>query len=140
MVTLVDARETIYQEFMTAWGTTTAVYFDNEEADPPVSTSWVRFAVRHLGSTLEAIGGTGALGGVNKFQRTGLAFIQVFVPQNQGLRSADTLAQAARAIFEGKNLSSNAIRFTNVVIREIGPTDSWWLVNVEAAFQYDERK
>lgn len=140
MVTLVDARETIYQRFSDVWGTTSPFTFDNEEFDAPVLNPWVRVTVRHDGSALEAIGGTGALGGLNKFQRTGRVFIQVFSPVDRGTREADTLAQAARAIFEGVTLSSNAIRFNNVVVREIGPSDSWYQINVEAAFQYDERK
>ena len=139
MVSLVDARETIYQRFVTQWGATSAYTFDNEAYDPPVNTPWVRVAVRHLISRLNAIGGTGQ-GGFNLYQREGECVIQVFIPSNQGTRTADTLAQAARAIFEGVTLASNAIRFNNVEIREIGESDNWYQVNVEAEFQYDERK
>ena len=92
--------------------------------------------VRHDGSSLEAIGGVGN----NKYERTGRATIQVFTPLNQGTEEADTLAQTARAIFEGITLSSNAIRFNNAVVREIGPDDGWYQINVEAFFQYNERK
>jgi hypothetical protein len=139
MVTLVDARETIYQRFATAWGATSAFTFDNEAFTPPVGLPWVRVSVRHLGSTLESIGGTG-VGGMNSFMRVGRCFIQVFVPVDQGTRQADTLAQAARAIFEGVTLSNNTIRFNNVVLREIGPDEAWYQINLEASFQYDERK
>lgn len=139
MVNLVDARETMYQRFETAWGATSAKTFDGEDFTPPINTAWVRFTVRHDGSTLECIGGTGA-GGFNTYQRTGRCIIQVFSPLNKGTREADTLAQAARAIFEGTTLSSNAIRFNNVVVREIGPDGAWYQINVEAAFQYNERK
>ncbi len=139
MVTLVQARRDMYQKFVDDWGATSIFTFDNEKFDHPTNEAWVRFAVRHDGSNLEAIGGTGA-GGFNKYQRTGRVTIQVFTPVNQGTEEADTLTQAARAIFEGTTLSSNAIRFNNVVIRELGPDDGWYQVNVEAAFQYDERK
>lgn len=139
MVSLVDARETIYQAFITAWGATSPITLDNEAFQPPADTAWVRMAVRHNVSTLECIGGSG-YGGMNSYQRAGIVFLQVFTPLNQGTREADTLAQAARAIFEGKTFSSNAIRFNNVVVREIGPDGSWFQVNLEADFQYDERK
>lgn len=139
MVSLVDARETIYQRFATQWGATTAYVFDNEKFEPPVATSWVRVAVRHRNSTLEAIGGPG-LGGLNTFQRTGVVSIQVFVPLDSGLRGADTLAQQARAIFEGTTLASNSIRFTNSDVFEAGPSNGWFLVTVLVQFQYDERK
>lgn len=139
MVSLVDARETIYQRFATQWGATSPYTFDNEAYDPPVNSAWVRVVVRHQVSTLEAIGGSGQ-GGLNLYQRRGSCVIQVFTPANQGVRNADTLAQTARAIFEGITLSSNAIRFNNVDIQEIGESDNWYQVNVEAEFQYDERK
>lgn len=139
MVTLVNARETIYQAFQTAWGATSPITHDNESFEPPVDTAWVRMVVRHDGSTLECIGGAGD-GGMNTYQRTGRVIMQVFTPLDQGTREADTLAQTARAIFEGTTLSSNAIRFNNVVLREIGPEGSWYQINLEAAFQYDERK
>jgi hypothetical protein len=139
VVSLVNARETIYQRFVDQWGTTTPYVFDNEAYSAPVESPWVRIAVRHAVSTLETIGGIG-VGGVNTFQRTGIVFAQVFTPLDQGLYQADVLSQQVRAIFEGVTLSSNAIRFTNAEIREIGPSENWYLTNVQATFQYDERK
>jgi hypothetical protein len=139
MVTLVVARETIYQRFVTAWGATSAFVFDNEDFAPPTDAPWVRMVVRHDGSSLECIGGNGA-GGFNTYQRTGRAIVQVFGRLDKGTLEADSLAQAARAIFEGTTLSNNIIRFNNVVVREIGPDGSWYQINVEAFFQYDERK
>lgn len=139
MPSLVDARETIYQRWATQWGATTPYTFANEAYDPPVNTAWVSFGVVHTASTLEAIGGSG-YGGMNLFQRQGLCNMRIFVPQDQGIRAADTLAQQARGIWEGVTLASNAIRFTNVDIREIGPVDSWFVIEVDATFQYDERK
>lgn len=139
MVTLVDARETVYQRWIDQWGVTTPTTFDSEKFVPPEGLAWVRVAMRHSGSRLEAIGGTGA-GGMNKFQRRGAVFIQIFTPINKGTREGDTLAQAARAVFEGITLSSNSIRFTNAVVREVGPDGPWYQHNVEAQFNYDERK
>lgn len=139
MVSLVNAREEIYQRWATQWGTTTPYTFANEGYAPPVGTPWVSVNVIHTVSTLEAIGGRG-YGGMNLYQRQGLCNMRVFVPQDQGIRTADTLAQQARNIFEGVTLGTNAIRFNNVEIREIGPVDSWFVIEVDAAFQYDERK
>lgn len=140
MVTLVDARETIYQHFITGWGATSPITLDNEAYDPPAGSEWVRVSVRHQGSSLEAKGGMGS-GGLNRYSRSGVCFIQVFTPLNQGTREADTLAQSARDIFEGTTLASNAIRFNDVIIREIGPDDGgWYQVLVECEFEYDERK
>lgn len=140
MTSLGTARETIYETFAAAWGTTTPIAFDNEAFNPPTDgSSWVRVVVRHDSSNLEAIGGRG-FGGMNLYQRTGRLVIQVFVREDKGTEEADSLAQAARAIFEGTTLSSNAIRFNNGIVREVGQDSPWFQVNLEVAFQYDERK
>ncbi len=139
MVSLVDARETIYQRWATQWASTTPYTFANEAYEPAVQTAWVSVNVFHTASRLEAIGGRG-YGGMNLYERQGICTIRIFVPQDQGIRAADSLAQQARSIFEGVTLASNAIRFTNVDIREVGPADSWFVIELDAAFQYDERK
>lgn len=139
MVTLVDAREAIYERWRVQWAATSAYTFDGEKFIPPEGAAWVRVAVRHQTSTLEAIGGAG-YGGMNRYQRGGAVFIQIFTPSNDGTRDGDTLAQQARAVFEGITLSSNAIRFNNAVVREVGPDGPWYQHNVEAQFLYDERK
>jgi hypothetical protein len=136
MVTLAVAREVIYQKWVDDWGATSLFTFDNEKYNPPSGSAWARVGVRHRGSALESIGGAGN----NNYQRTGVLFVQVFTPIDQGVSEADSLSQAARAIFEGITLSNNAIRFNNAVIREVGSDGSWYQVNVECEFQYDERK
>lgn len=136
MVTLAVAREAIYEKWATDWGATSPYVFDNEKFDSPSSAAWVRVAVRHQTSTLECIGGTGN----NTYMRSGVVFVQVFTPVDQGTAEADSLSQAARAIFEGITLSSNAIRFNNVTIREIGADGSRYQINLECRFDYDERK
>lgn len=139
MVSLQVAREAIYQRFATEWAATTQYSFDNEEFDPTDGTPWALLYVRHRFSTLECIGGLGN-GGFNTFQRVGTVTIRIFVPLDEGVDQADTLAQQARAVFEGVTLSSNAIRFSSVDVREEGPSGGWYSITVEAPFQYDERK
>jgi uncharacterized protein DUF4128 len=134
--TLVDAREAMYQRFSTQWGSTTPVAFDNEKFEPPVGTSWVRVSVRHQTAGQETL----QVAGNRQFLRGGEAVVQVFAAQDRGTRAADLLAQQARAIFEGVALNSNGIRFTDVLVREIGESEGWYQVNVEATFQYQERK
>lgn len=142
MVSQLQARRDIYQRFLTLWPPALGVVFtfDNEVFVPPDSDPWIRFSVRHDGSALEAIGGTTGGGGFNKYQRTGRAVLQVFTALNKGAAEADTIVDEIRDIFEGVALGGNTIRFTNVVAREIGPDGQWYQVNVEAAFQYDDRR
>lgn len=138
MATLTEAREAIYDRFLTNYTALPAASIDadNEEFSPPAGAAWARLSVRHTGSVQESLGGIG----YRKFTRIGSTFVQIFTPLNQGASEADTLAQAARVILEGVSLVGNTIRFTNVVVREIGPSDGWYLVVVEAFFEYTETR
>jgi len=138
MTTITDARATLYTEFSTNFTGVPAarITFDNEKFDPPSDVSWVRFAVRHFGGGQESLGDAGA----RKFNRTGAAFVQVFVPQDTGVRDADILAQEARTIMEGKTLLSGAIRTFDSEIREIGLNDGYYMVIVETRFEFTETR
>lgn len=138
MTSIEDAREAIYARFMGAWDGTalTSVTRDNERFTPPANASWVRLAVRHNGRQQETLGGTGN----RKFLSTGSAFVQCFVPLDSGTRAASVLATKARAIFEGVHMVTQEIRFNEGVVREVGPTDGYFLVLMEALFEYTETK
>lgn len=136
MTTINEARERIYQQFDADFSVTSNVTFDNEKYDPPADASWVRLAVRHTARAQESLG---ALGG-RKFESEGSVFVQCFTPLDSGVAAADTLAEAARAVFEGKTLGAEQLRFTSAAITEVGPTDDWYQINVEAFFTYTETK
>jgi len=137
MTTLNQARGRIYQDFVTGWGTTSALTFDNEKFSPPATANWVRLSVRHNASTQKSLGAVGN----RKFMRGGSVFVQCFTALDSGVSGADNLATVARNIFEGITLSPETVYFTDVVVREIGPTDDgYYQINVEASFDYDETK
>lgn len=138
MTTQNEARERIYQTFVDEWSATPVarVTYDNEAFDPPANLSWVRLTVRHTGSAQESLGPVGR----RKFERIGSVIVQCFTPLDTGAAGADTLAQAARTIFEGRTLSPEAIRFTDCVVREIGVDGAWFQANAEAFFTYTETK
>lgn len=142
MVSITQARRDLYQRFIDLWGATSAYTFDNEVYNPTAGNAWVRFSVRHDGSELEAIGGTagGASPGFRKYQRRGRVVVQIFTPENQGAEAADIIVAKVQDLFEGFTLPGNSIRLNDVVVREIGPGEGWYQVNVEAFFKYDERK
>lgn len=135
MTSLNDARGAIYTAFNAGIGATDFT-FDNEAYDPPVGSSWVRLVVRHDDRQQESLGGTGR----RKFESGGSVIAQCFAPLDSGAASADTVAQTVRGIFEGKTLTPEGIRFTSAVVREIGPTEDWYQINVEAFFTYTETK
>ena len=136
MTTLNDARGAIYSTFVTDWGATSAITFDNENFDPPADTVWARLTVRHTSRDQESLGPVGG----RKFESEGSVIIQCFAPLDSGASLADTLAQVAQGIFEGKTLLPENIRFTSAVVLEIGPTEDWYQTNVTAFFTYSETK
>lgn len=136
MASLNQARERIYQHFATAWGSTSAFTFENEKFAPPSGAAWVRLSVRHRVRGQETLGPAGN----RKFESFGAVIVQVFTPLDNGTAAADTLAELVRTTFEGKVLLPEHIRVYAVGVREVGPSDEWHQVNVEAEFQYDETK
>ncbi len=133
MTTTQAAREVIYQTFTTAWGSTSAKTFANESFDPPTNAPWVRLAVLHLTGNQETLGETGN----RRFRRAGIISIQVFVPEDSGLRGIDALIATARQVFEGKTLTSD-IWCTDCNVYEVGVSDGWYQINVETDFAYEE--
>jgi len=135
--TLNEARERVYQTWNTGWGATTTWARDNINFTPPSNTSWARLSVRHLPSDVDSMGAVGD----RKFLRTAMVLVQLFVPLDSNVQDADTLSTTARDLFEGKTLTPENLWFTAVDSREIGPTDDgWFQVNVEATFNYIDRK
>lgn len=133
MTEISDARESIYQAFKDAWGTTTPYYFDNEVAERQ-EVNWVRLVVRHNQAEQETLGPVGA----RKFERSGSVIVQVFTVLDKGTTDGDTLVEAVRDVFEGKTIGN--VRFNGVIVREIGSDDLWFQYNVEAPFNYDKTK
>lgn len=142
MTLLNDARGAIYGAFTTAWGSTSAYAFDSESSPGPTAGTtsglFVRLVVRHNSRQQETLGGIGN----RLFESGGSVIAQCFAPLDAGVSAADSLAQAVRAIFEGKTLqpAGASIRFTSSVVREIGPTRDSYQINVESLFTYTERK
>lgn len=137
MATLAQARERIYKAWTDAAVLPTAQFcFDNETFTPPTNLPWARIAVRHRLRGQETLGAVG----LRKFESAGGIFVQCFVPLDKGLAAVDNLASLARAVFEGKVLLPEHIRCYGAAIREIGPDEAWYQVNVEASFTYDETK
>lgn len=134
-ITTPTARELIYSRFITQWGTTTPLTFDNEAFDPPEGKAWVRLTVRHNDSNFETLGGVGN----RRVRREGSIFIQVFTPGDKGTQKSDTLVQTARAVFEGVSFGPG-VDCNNAVDREVGPDGAHYMRVVECFFAYEERK
>jgi hypothetical protein len=134
MTTINEARETIYQTFVTGWGATSPYTFDNEAYKPDDSNPWVRLAVRNRTSNTDTLGPVAR----RKQLRSGAIFLQIFIPTNSGVKDADTLVRKFREIFEAKVLTPGTLWVTSVDAREIGPDGESYLVVCEASFTYND--
>jgi len=134
MPTLSDARKAIANRWIAQWATTTPFCFDNEAFDQP-NTSHVRMIIRHND------GGQETLGPITqrRFYRRGTIFLILRTPADIGTSTADTLAQQARAIFEGTVF--NSIRCYGATTREFGNFDGdQFQITIEIPFEYEEVK
>lgn len=136
MVSTADAVAAIYDKFVTAWGVTTPIAADSQHFNPPSNDEFVRLAVRHTVSNQESLGGVGT----RKYDRQGFVIVQIFTPLNVGVKTALTLADQAREIFEGTRITGIDMRFNDCQIQELGPLDGWYQVNVQTEFAYSEVK
>ena len=142
MATRLEVKEALVAAFVAGWsGQTAPVTYDNETFDSQSLSSFVRVAVRFFDSDIGALGGPG-VSGQRKYTRVGAVFVQCFCREGIGTRTADLLAEAAANIFEGKSFLSSQIRISGrVPVIEIGPDgEGFYQINVEANFEYDERK
>lgn len=133
MATLVEATEGFLQRFSDQWGAATPVTHDNESYDGV--TEFVRLSVTELVSVQHTLG---AVGG-REYRRELLGTIQVFVPLNQGVKNASTLADTARKIYEGVSESSG-VEYYRATVNRIGPSDGWFQMNVDVLFNFQERR
>lgn len=142
MTTIAEAKTAIYSKFIAEWGNTAVYTLDNEEFTPPAPATgtirqpWVRVTIRHTGRGQETMGKKNN----RKFTRTGSVFIQVFTATDIGTSLADSLAEAAANIFEGVSLRNTSVWFKDVITRETGVDGTWYGVQVEAQFEYEEIK
>jgi hypothetical protein len=138
MTTLLEAENAVLSRWITQWGTTTPFAFA-EEALPstisPGETAWARVQVVDLPSEQQ----TKAPTGLRKFLRKAGVLVTIYTPSiNQGASQALTLAQTARAVFEGVKFSG--LSFFTAEIDRVGPVPPEYLINVIIPFDYVEIK
>lgn len=135
MTTLNEARDAVYERFLTQWGVTTPLTFDNEAFDPPSDGSaWIRISVRNEFGQQASLGPPGQ----RRFDRFARVFVQIFTKPDTGLKEADTLATLAQGIVEA--VSFDGLRFKSGSIREVGVSDGWQSHLVDVPFDYQETK
>lgn len=138
MTTLIQAKDAMLSEYVTNTILPAAqVTLENEQFEPPTDLEWVRVSVRHFDGGQDSLGGVG----LRKFSRVGALFVQIFIPQDTGgTAPADTIAQEARTLLEGKHLTGTTVNLLTSQIREIGQIDGNYVVTVETGFEYIETR
>jgi len=117
------ARKTIQALLDDNWDTTKKVMSMNEL--PPESGNWVRLNISSAESFRAAV--------KQKFYRhPGLVVVQVFVEKDKGNGLAVQYGDSIASIFRGA--TGGGILFRAATVREIGPTEGWYQVNVEIPF------
>lgn len=144
MTTVNEAREIILTRFISVWSAldpAVPYIFDNEEYDPPGGASGVTWC--HL-KIHETDGGQATLGGVGarRYDRHGVATLEIRAARNAGTQKADSLVRTFRENFEGVTISSGGsdVYFTDCQVQEIGIEGASWRVNALAAFWFEEAK
>lgn len=145
--TFETARDEILAAFKTRWdldsgahngGTVPAVRYEGTELAglPPHDAPWAKVTIRHtLGSQASLASDVG----LRRFEKLGIATVQVFAPLEKasGLVQAERLAMVAKKAFEGRS-TAGGVWFRNTRIVEVGVDGPWFQMNVIAEFSYDE--
>ncbi len=96
-MTYTELRQTIEQYFAQNW-TTTPIQFENVPFTVPTNSAWVRLLISVGTAYVETLGQSG----YNRY--TGFVRVIVFVPKNTGTNTMWEYVDAARELFERKNI------------------------------------
>lgn len=92
--------------------------------------AWARVTIRHQGGMATAIGN-------RKFRRTGMVWVQCFVPATDGL--ARTVAQALAALAqEAYESATGEVSFKNATVAEKNPDGLFARADCTADFWWDQ--
>jgi hypothetical protein len=132
----IEAKNFLLKEFITEYGSTTPVAYDNnEEFVKPDNASWARFSVLNHTSYQATMGGEDN----RRFSRYGLILFQVFIPVNTGTYEGDVLCEQILDIFEAKRFGSIVCKTGEY--KEIGNTgNDLYQFNGSLPWEVDQTK
>lgn len=133
--TFSELRDAIQGLVLPAWNTATnnaVLNYDNIDGPRSQATVWGRLTIRSTGGTRASLGNNA------RFRRFGIAYIQIFVPRDTGMETADAIAEAMVDVFENAGEVGN-VWFRDVAMREIGldKDSAFHQMNVEAPYTFD---
>lgn len=134
-----NAEKTIKQLWQAEWiGTPT--FYDNDTATTTTDNSpWVRLSIR------EGLGSQISLGLPSLDRHSGVVFVNIFVPLNEGSERARWLADKVARVFRKKSINYGEGSLVFDVPYIIGAdTDAddvntgWWQLTVLCPYTFDE--
>jgi hypothetical protein len=130
-----ELRDAIGDFVLPIWNTVTErapLLFENMDNPRAEGNTWGRLTVRQTSAT------RASLGNACRFRRFGTVYVQIFVPKNTGLETADAIGEALVEAFENAGQIGN-VWFRDVSLREVGPDadSSFYQTNVEASYTFD---
>lgn len=106
----------------------------NTQSDTKDPLPWARFRWQPSEGRQTNIGN---LGGVNRFETTGLITLEVRTPPGRGVTLAHTLVTLAQGAYRGKVTSGGAF-FKNIRPRTVGVDGGYYRMDCLVEFQFDE--
>ena len=142
MTTPLEAEQIILNHWLTNWvsggakRTSTAFEEENKPDDVEIGvSSWVYLYVQDVDSEQLSHGAVG----YRKFLRKAQVTVDIYTPQNQGIASALSLADEARTVFEGQDISPLKNFIGSDIVR-VGPKPPEYQISVICPFEYVEVK
>lgn len=134
-----QVRAQIEGAFKREWGSSPPVDYNNDmQSVPPVP--FVRLAVRHGGDAIAQA----MTGDLIRYERYGIAFVQVFTALGVGGSPADQLARRAVEILEGREFavpSPDTLSLDAATQTDIGANENGhWQINVSIPFTYTDHR
>lgn len=132
-----EACAALYAEFLDQWAARTPLELEGEPFKTPApGTTWARLSFRGLGGGQHTMGDESA----RIFRRRAAAVVNVFTPATAGMKTARTLAHAARAILEGRRVEGLDFLSGQVTETPLDKSQRNRQIDVVVECTYDETK
>lgn len=136
MPNLNTTRSEIEQFFITGWGATTPISFDNTNYNEVQGGAYVHIQVQFSASPNVCIGA--AIDGMKRQRHSGLIVVRFYTPLNEGAGAAYELADTYKGIMDNKNIVTNLLTYTTDVRRSGEEVDGFWSLIGFTEFTSDE--
>lgn len=135
-----EARDDVYKLITDAWGDEGPIDFEDkprnpqEEPIPPkTAIPWLRVKMVHTSGFQATLANEI---GQRRFRKGGVILVQIFTPLGSSLREPERLGILVNNALEGAS-TPHDVFIRNVRMNEQGSDGHWYLVRVDADFEYD---